>query len=170
MDKPRFVEEPQTIQKLLCKNADQCRTQPTELILLDELVEIYAEQLKHETQMLAMDKGVLEPEEVMVIVLIEFLIEQIQHRYFHHALVKVGSPVLDHFHRHNLLGLQILAFDDLSKRALAEDVKDQVAILVAIVFVAENVVNEENVITILVVETVVLGAFARFGEHSSRIA
>lgn len=49
---------------------------------------------------------------------------QIQNRHFHHTLVEVGGAILDDLHRNYLLGLQILTFDNLAKRALAENVEN----------------------------------------------
>lgn len=47
---------------------------------------------------------------------------QIKDRHFHHTLIEVGRPVLDDFDCDHLLCLEILALDDLSECALAEDV------------------------------------------------
>jgi len=38
MYEPGLVEKTQTVQQLLCKDADQCRTQPSKLVLLDQFV------------------------------------------------------------------------------------------------------------------------------------
>lgn len=56
---------------------------------------------------------------------------QVKNRNFHHTLVEIGSPVLDDLDSHDLLRLQILTFDYLSERALAQDVQNQIAVLVA---------------------------------------
>ena len=49
---------------------------------------------------------------------------QIQHRYFHHTLVEVGSSIFDDFHCHNFLGFEVLTFYHLSKGALAKNIED----------------------------------------------
>lgn len=54
-----FVQECEPVKQLLSEHPHECGTQSTELILLDQLVKINAEQLKHQAQMLAMDEGVL---------------------------------------------------------------------------------------------------------------
>ncbi len=53
---------------------------------------------------------------------------QIQHRDLHHALVEVCGSILDDFHCNNLLGLEILAFHNLPKCSLTEDVQDQIPV------------------------------------------
>lgn len=53
---------------------------------------------------------------------------QIEDGHLHHTLVKVGCSIFDHFYSHNLLSLQILAFYDLTERALAEDIENEVSI------------------------------------------
>lgn len=57
---------------------------------------------------------------------------QVQDRHFHHALVKIGSPILDDLDRHHLLGLEILALDDLPESTLTKNVQNQVAVPVAL--------------------------------------
>ena len=96
--------------------------------------------------MLAVDESVLETKQVVVVVLVQLAVElratfsgvkawrtadcsyQIEHGHLHHALVEVGGPILDHLDGHNLLGLQILALDHLSKGALSQHIKDQISI------------------------------------------
>lgn len=43
MDQMGLVQETQGIQQLLCEDTDECRTQSSELVLLDEFVEIDTE-------------------------------------------------------------------------------------------------------------------------------
>jgi hypothetical protein len=87
---------------------------------------------------------------MMIIVLVELRVElytcqrgshdrnsarsyQVQNRHLHHALVEVSSAVLYDLHGNNLLGLEILAFYDLSKCSLAQNVQYQVPIPVILV-------------------------------------
>lgn len=53
---------------------------------------------------------------------------QVENRYFHHALVKISSSILYHFHSNYLLCLQILTLDHLPERTLPKDVKDKISI------------------------------------------
>lgn len=95
---------------------------------------------------------------------------QIQHRNFHHTLVKVCGSVLDHLDSDHLLRLQILAFHNLSKCSLTQHIQDQVSVLVPSVFRAQYVVDIQNIVTILVVVPIVLDAFARFRENTTRVS
>lgn len=118
---------------------------------------------------------------------------QIQHRDFHHTLVEVCGSVLDHLDSNHLLCLQVLTFHHLSESALTEHIEDQISvpepekrwsvgnnsrtahqmkacILVTCLFRAENVIDVEDIIAVLVIEAVILDAFARFGQNSTRIA
>lgn len=71
----RFVQKAQSIQELLCEDADKRCTQPAELVLLDELVEVDAEELEGKTEMLAVNEGVLQAQEMVVVILIVFAVE-----------------------------------------------------------------------------------------------
>jgi hypothetical protein len=70
-----FVEKSQAIKQLLGENTNECRRETTELILFNEFVQIYAEQLKDEAQMLSVYKGIFQSEEVVVIVFVELRIQ-----------------------------------------------------------------------------------------------
>lgn len=115
---------------------------------------------------------------------------QVEHGHLHHALVKVGRPVLDDLDRNNFLGLEVLTFDDLTKRALAEHVQDQIAvpwtsqrnavkgeakglgmmILVARFFRSQNIIHIKDIVAVFIVVTVVLDTFARLGQYSAGIS
>lgn len=75
MDQSSLIEQRQTIEELLGKDTDQSRAETAELVLLDELVQVDAEQFEDETEMLAVDEGIFEAEEVVVIIFIELCIE-----------------------------------------------------------------------------------------------
>ena len=51
---------------------------------------------------------------------------KLQYSDLHHALIEIRRFVLHDFHRHHLVGLHILTFDDLAERSLAENVQDEV--------------------------------------------
>ena len=96
--------------------------------------------------MLPVYESIFETQKMMVVILVQFSIElelglafaqretrtrsahQIQHRYFHHALVEIGGPILDDFHSDYFLGFEILTLDYLPEGALSEDVKNQIPI------------------------------------------
>lgn len=109
---------------------------------------------------------------------------QIKHRNFHHTLVKVSRAILDDLDGNNLLRLEVLAFDDLAKSTLAQHIENEVSIpaeigcesegatslregfsncndaLVASFLGAQNVIHVEDIIAVLVVVAIVLGALA----------
>lgn len=95
--------------------------------------------------MLAMDKGILETQKMVVVVLVELRVElflasvqisppgerrthQIQNGNLHHTLVEISRSVLDDFDGHHFLGLQILTLDDLTKGTLAKNIQNEVSI------------------------------------------
>lgn len=75
MNQTCLVQKGQTIQELLCENPDQCGAKTPELVLLDQFIQIDAEKLKDQAQMLSMDESVLEPQEVMVVVFVKLGVE-----------------------------------------------------------------------------------------------
>ena len=75
MNKPRFIKQAECIEQLLCEYANKCCAQASELVLLDKLIKVDTEQLKHQTQVLTMDKCILQPEDMVVIVFIQFGIQ-----------------------------------------------------------------------------------------------
>jgi hypothetical protein len=75
MNEPRLVQETKGVQKLLSKHPDKSRAQPSELVLLDELVQIHTEQLEDETKMLLVNEGVFQPQDVVIVVLVELAVE-----------------------------------------------------------------------------------------------
>jgi hypothetical protein len=141
VDQFRLVQQTQTIQKLLCKDAHQRGAQTSELILLDQLVQVDRQQLKDQAQVLFVDESILQPQNVMIVVLVHSPIEQIQYRNLHHTLVKVSRLVLHHLDRNHLLSFQVLALDDLAKSTLTKNVQDQVSVLVVRLLGAQNVVD-----------------------------
>lgn len=75
MDDMRLVQKTQRIEELLRKHADQGCTQPAELVLLDQFVEIDTQQLEDQAEVLPVDEGVLQPEKVVIVILVEFVVE-----------------------------------------------------------------------------------------------
>ena len=108
---------------------------------------------------------------------------EIQNGHLHHTLIEVRRPVLDNLDRNNLLGPEILALDNLSKRSLAQNVQNEVAvpatvrlwktektnILVSRVFRAQNIIHIENIIALLVVIAIILHTLAGLGQNPPRV-
>ena len=120
--------------------------------------------------MLFVNESILQPQDVMVVVLVHPSIEQVQHRDLHHTLVEVGCLVLHNLDRNHLLCLQVLALDDLTEGALTKNIQDQVSVLVVRLLGAQNVIDIQDVVAVLVVVAIVLDALARLGEDSARVA
>lgn len=92
--------------------------------------------------------------------------DEFENRHLHHRLLKVSRLVLDNLDGDDLMSLHVLTLDDLSKRSLSQHVQDQVPVLV---FRTEDVIDVEDVVAVLVVESVVLGGFRRFCQDSTRV-
>ena len=58
MDQSRLIEQGKPIQQLLRKDADQGRAQASELVLLDQLVQVDTKQLEDQAQVLPMNEGI----------------------------------------------------------------------------------------------------------------
>ena len=110
------------------KDPDQSRAQSSELILLDQLVQVDAQKLENQAEVLAMDKCVSETEQMVVVILVELAVEQIQHRHLHHTLIEVGSAVLDNLDGNDFLCLQILTLDHLSEGTLTKHIENEVPV------------------------------------------
>ena len=71
----RLVQETKGVQELLSKHPHKRGTQPSELILLDQLVKVDAEQFETQTEVLPVNEGILQPKEMMVVVLVKLVVE-----------------------------------------------------------------------------------------------
>jgi F0F1-type ATP synthase epsilon subunit len=75
VDQAGLVQQAQAVQELLGEDAHQGSAEAAELVLLDELVQIDTQQLQHETEVLAVDEGVFETQQMVVVVLVVFGVE-----------------------------------------------------------------------------------------------
>lgn len=94
-----------------------------------------------------MKKSIFQSKEMVVIVLVVFRIEllvisqsiasseitkhqtyQVEDGNFHHTLVEIGGLIFHNFDRHNLLGLEVLTFDYLTKGSLTQNVENQITV------------------------------------------
>lgn len=60
MDEPRLVQQAKPVEELLGKDPDESRAQASELVLLDQLIEIDRQQLKDQAQMLSVDECIFQ--------------------------------------------------------------------------------------------------------------
>ena len=61
MNQLRLTQQAKSIQQLLRKHPHKRRAQSPELILLDQLIQIHGQQLKHQAKMLPVDERILQP-------------------------------------------------------------------------------------------------------------
>jgi len=59
VNKPRLVQQSKAVEKLLGEYTDKGCAKAAELVLLDQLVQVHAEKLEYQAQMLLVDEGVL---------------------------------------------------------------------------------------------------------------
>ena len=71
VDQAGLVQKRQPVQELLSEDPDQSCAKTTELVLLDQLVQVDTEELEDQTQVLFVYEGVFQPQQVMIIVLVE---------------------------------------------------------------------------------------------------
>lgn len=95
---------------------------------------------------------------------------QIQDRNLHHALIEIGGTVLDDLDCDYFLRLEVLAFNDLPECSLTKDIEDQIAILVPVILVSKYIIDVENIVTVFVVKSIVLDAFAWLREDASWVS
>jgi hypothetical protein len=75
MDQLGLAQGDEPGQQLLGKHPHQSGAETAELVLFDQLVEIHAEQFKHQAQMLPVDERVLQPQDMIVVVFVELSIQ-----------------------------------------------------------------------------------------------
>lgn len=63
------------VQQLRREDLHELCAEPLELVLLDKLVEIRRKQLEHETQVILVDEGVPQPQNVMLVVRIALVVQ-----------------------------------------------------------------------------------------------
>lgn len=75
MDQVCLIQQAEGVQQLLREDTDKSSTQSAELVLFDQLVQVDAEKLKGKTQMLPVDEGILQPQKVVIVILIVLAVE-----------------------------------------------------------------------------------------------
>jgi hypothetical protein len=75
VDQAGFAKQTQAAQQLLGEDSHKSGAQSSELVLLDELVQVDRQQLEYQTQVLFVDECILESENVVVIVLVHASVE-----------------------------------------------------------------------------------------------
>lgn len=90
--------------------------------MLDEFVKVGREELKDEAKMAFVNKRVTKAEDVMLVVRIMLLVEHLQYRDLHHALIEICGLVFDNLDGNDFVCSNILTLDDLAKCTLAENI------------------------------------------------
>lgn len=75
MNESRLVQKGEAVEQLLGKDSDQGGAEATELVLLDELVQIDTKQLEDKTEVLPVNECIFQSQEVMIVVFVEFCVE-----------------------------------------------------------------------------------------------
>jgi len=75
VDQPCVLEHGEGIQQLSSKHLDELRAQTLELILFDEFVQVRRKKFENETEMVAVDKGIPQPQDVMFVPGITLVVE-----------------------------------------------------------------------------------------------
>jgi hypothetical protein len=107
---------------------------------------------------------------------------QLENGDLHHALVKVRRLVFDDLDRDNLVGLDILALDDLAKGALPQDIENEVFAKgdehmqrknvhdsLAAVIGTKPVVDVEDIVIVIIIVPVVVGGLAGLCEDPAGV-
>ena len=75
VDESCILEDGEGIEKLSHEDFDELGAETLELILFDEFIEVGGEELKDETEMISVDEGVAETEDVVLVGGIEVLVQ-----------------------------------------------------------------------------------------------
>ena len=75
MDDLGLLKNRQGVQELGGKDADEARTETSERVLLDELVEVVGEEFEDEAEVRVVDEGVFEAEHVVFVVLVPLVVD-----------------------------------------------------------------------------------------------
>ena len=108
------------------KDAQQPHGQTPKLVLLDQLIQVEAEQLKDQAQMILEDKEVMHPDNVVLIIRVSQPVKVLQHPHFHSGLVIESCLVLNNLDCYNMACVLADAFCHLPKCALSQHFADDV--------------------------------------------
>ena len=128
MDDPVAIEGVQTLEHGVAEFAHEGRAEPLELVPLDQLVEVHAQQLEGEAYVVAEREVVEEVDDVVRAVGV-LLPEVLQYPYLLHGLAVEPLLVPHNLERHVLLRLVVERLEDLSETALAQHLDHLVAIV-----------------------------------------
>ena len=161
-----LVQERERLQDLGDESSDQFGRDASKLVVANQLVQIQGKHLKDDAEMLAKYEVIQHAYHIVAVMWIVAVVEHVKDGEFHHGLLEIGGLVLDNFDGDQLMGFDVLTLGNLPKSPLSQQVNN--AILFALL-ITQNVAHVENVVGVLVVETVVLEWMRWTGEDSSGI-
>mmetsp|Transcript_27372 Transcript_27372/g.71043 ORF Transcript_27372/g.71043 Transcript_27372/m.71043 type:complete len:486 (+) Transcript_27372:856-2313(+) len=163
VDDARVPQHHQRVEDLGEEDAEEVHAEAAELIVLDELVKIDAEQLEDEAEVLPVHKEVMEAHDVVLVLGVTARVEQAEHLDLHARLVVVRRLVLYHLHRHILACRSAPALGHLPKGALPEHLPYHVRSAAGRL---EGVLFQHDQVVVLIIEAVVAARLRRVGQHA----
>ena len=142
-------EKVQTLEQGMSKLSDQLQTEPLELVLLDQLVEVDAEQLEGDAGVGPEGEVVEQVDDVVGVVLV-LLPQVLQDPYLLLGLPVEPLLVPDHLQRHVVVVLVVVGLDHLAEAALSNHFEHLVP-------VGQMVVGDVSVGALVVVVPAVVG-------------
>ena len=153
------------LQNLYSESADQARGNSLEIVLLDEFVKIYAQELKGDKQVLSENVEIQNADDVVFIVFVAAL-EILEQSELNASLVLEPLLVADHLDGHHLLILVVKALQGLPETARAKFIEDLPP-------VCEVVLHNYLIVASLVVVAIVValesGAFDLLGFQAQEV-
>jgi hypothetical protein len=105
----------QSLQDLNGKPSNQPDRHPSELIVLNELIKVYAEKLERYDKMLPVNGEVLYPDDIVDIIGV-MLLQVVENVQLDPSLMMKAFLVADNLHCNKLIGLVVIALQGLSER------------------------------------------------------
>lgn len=161
----RLDKDIKGLQNLVDDTAQYFQTYTDIAVLLEELVEVYAELFKYKTKMAAEDEMRVKLDNMPRIFIVIVAVQHAQNVNLDPSLVEVRRLVLDNFDRHNLPCPLMTALDNLPKSSVAQQIQDRENVAVVI---GERVVDVKDVIMKPIVKVVVVHRLARLCKTAPR--
>mmetsp|Transcript_41593 Transcript_41593/g.114637 ORF Transcript_41593/g.114637 Transcript_41593/m.114637 type:complete len:471 (+) Transcript_41593:2036-3448(+) len=152
------------LQKLLGEHADEGHTNATEIVLFQDLVQVYAQQLKRDAKMLPEHEKVQHPDDPIIILSRELIVKHLENTDLDEGLVKVCGLVLDDLQSHGSAATSGLALEHLAEAPMAESFEDFVSLTIG---VDDCVSDSANVVVLRVIVTAIVNAFRQFRQNAS---
>jgi hypothetical protein len=165
MDDEGLPETLHCPEQLFREDANQCRRDSAELILLQYVVQIHAQKLEGDAKVLPVDEEVEHPNDAILVVSVEHLVQHLQDSHLDESLVEVRWLVFDDFQRHRLGAVGGLALENLPKRAMTEALHDLVGVPV---WVPDLVGHAADVVMLGIIIARVVDSLRQLGQHPPR--